>query len=64
LGVPLAEGVTLLLEAARPPDEHDLEAVRAAAAPLLRLLEARGVVPGIGERGGEARRTPAKGEHE
>ena len=40
-GVPLAEGVTLLLEAGRPPDEHDLEAVRAAAAPLLRLLRAR-----------------------
>jgi DNA-binding transcriptional MerR regulator len=40
-GVPLAAGATLLLEAARPPDEHDLEAVRAAAAPLLRLLRAR-----------------------
>jgi DNA-binding transcriptional MerR regulator len=40
-GLPLAAGATLLLEAARPPDEHDLEAVRAAAAPLLRLLRAR-----------------------
>ena len=39
--MPLAGGVTLLLEAARPADEHDLEAVRAAAAPLLRLLRAR-----------------------
>ncbi len=39
--VPLGAGVTLLLEAGRPPDEHDLEAVRAAAAPLLRLLRAR-----------------------
>jgi DNA-binding transcriptional MerR regulator len=40
-GVALAEGVTLLLDAGRAPDEHDLEAVRAAAAPLLRLLRAR-----------------------
>jgi DNA-binding transcriptional MerR regulator len=39
--LPLAEGATLLLEAARPSDEYDLEEVRAAAAPLLRLLRAR-----------------------
>jgi DNA-binding transcriptional MerR regulator len=45
-GLPLAEGVTLLLEAGRPPDEHDLEAVRAAAAPLLRLLRARRLLAG------------------
>jgi hypothetical protein len=41
VGVPLADGVTLLLEAARPLDEHDWMALRAAAAPLLKLLEAR-----------------------
>jgi DNA-binding transcriptional MerR regulator len=41
LGVPLTEGVTLLLAAARPPAEHDLEALREAAAPLLELLQAR-----------------------
>jgi hypothetical protein len=45
-GVPLAEGVTLLLEAGRLPDEHDLEAVRAVAAPLLRLLRARRLLAG------------------
>jgi DNA-binding transcriptional MerR regulator len=41
VGVPWADGATLLLEAARALDEHDLEALRAAAAPLLRLLEGR-----------------------
>jgi DNA-binding transcriptional MerR regulator len=40
-GVPLAAGATLLLEAVRPLDEHDLAALRVAAAPLLKLLEAR-----------------------
>jgi hypothetical protein len=50
VGVPLAEGVTLLLGAARPPDEHDLEALRVAAAPLLRLLRARRLVDGGGGR--------------
>jgi DNA-binding transcriptional MerR regulator len=39
--LPLAGGVMLVLEAGRTADEHDLEAVRAAAAPLLRLLRAR-----------------------
>jgi DNA-binding transcriptional MerR regulator len=39
--VPLAEGITLLWEAARPPDIQDVEALRAAAAPLLKLLAAR-----------------------
>ncbi len=47
-GVPLADGVTLLLEAARPLDEHDGEALRAAAAPLVKLLHARRL---LGERG-------------
>jgi DNA-binding transcriptional MerR regulator len=41
VGVPLAGGVTLLLESTRLPDEHDLSALRAAAAPLLRLLKTR-----------------------
>jgi DNA-binding transcriptional MerR regulator len=41
LAVPLADGATLLLDAARPPDEHDLSALRTAAAPLLALLRAR-----------------------
>jgi DNA-binding transcriptional MerR regulator len=41
VGLPLAEGVTLLLDASRSPDNHDLEALRVAAAPLLKLLKAR-----------------------
>jgi DNA-binding transcriptional MerR regulator len=40
-GLPLAEGVTLLVEAARPLDEQDISALRAAAAPLLSALRAR-----------------------
>jgi DNA-binding transcriptional MerR regulator len=42
-GVPLGP-VTLLLAPARPLEEHDLEALRAAAAPLLKLLETRGLL--------------------
>lgn len=45
-GVPLAEGVTLLIEANRSLDDHDLAAVHAAAAPLLQLLRARSVLGG------------------
>jgi DNA-binding transcriptional MerR regulator len=48
VGVPLDEGVTLLLEAGRSLDELDVEALRTAAAPLVKLLEARRLV---GERG-------------
>ena len=40
-GVPLAGGALLLLEPPRPLDEQDLSAIRTAAAPLLKLLEAR-----------------------
>jgi len=40
-GVPLAGGATLLVEATRPLNEHDLSALRAAAAPLLTLLRSR-----------------------
>lgn len=47
-GVPLTTGATLLLESARPLDEHDLAALRAAAAPLVKLLEARRLIVGQG----------------
>jgi DNA-binding transcriptional MerR regulator len=43
-GLPLGDGVTLLFEAARPPDDHDLSALRSAAAPLLKLLRTRRLV--------------------
>lgn len=39
--ISLAAGVTLLLPAVRPVDSDDLEAITAAAAPLLKLLEKR-----------------------
>jgi DNA-binding transcriptional MerR regulator len=41
VGVPLAEGVTLLLEAGHSLDELDVEALRSAAAPLLKILRTR-----------------------
>ena len=41
LGIPLTDGVTLLVQTTRPLDEHDLSALRAAAAPLLTLLRSR-----------------------
>jgi DNA-binding transcriptional MerR regulator len=44
LGVPLDDGVTLLMPSARTPDEDDLSALRQAAQPLLRLLLARGLL--------------------
>lgn len=37
-GVALDEGVTLLLQGCRALDKHDMEALRSAAAPLLKLL--------------------------
>jgi DNA-binding transcriptional MerR regulator len=40
-GVPLADDVTLLLSTLRPLETDDLEALRAVAAPLLKLLHAR-----------------------
>jgi hypothetical protein len=46
--VPLEPGVTLFLEGGRPPDEHDLAALRLAAAPLLKFLHARRLVGGEG----------------
>lgn len=41
VGVPLDEGVILMLEFGRSLDDHDLEALRAAAAPLLKVLKVR-----------------------
>jgi DNA-binding transcriptional MerR regulator len=38
LGVPLVEGLTLLLASRRPIDDEDLNALRIAAAPLIRTL--------------------------
>jgi DNA-binding transcriptional MerR regulator len=40
-GIRLEDGVTLLLPAARPPEPDDIEAIRAVAAPLLKLLHQR-----------------------
>jgi hypothetical protein len=40
-GIALREGVTLLLGAVRPVAPEEVEAIRAAAAPLLKLLEKR-----------------------
>jgi DNA-binding transcriptional MerR regulator len=57
-GVPLAEGVTLLWQAARPPDVHDIEALRAAAAPLLRLLAARRLLGRLQEESSTERESP------
>jgi len=44
VGVSLDEGVTLLLEAARSLDERDVEALRTAAAPLLKLLKRKRMI--------------------
>jgi DNA-binding transcriptional MerR regulator len=40
-GIMLGDAVTLLLAAARPLEDDDLSAIRAVAAPLLKLLETR-----------------------
>ncbi len=42
-GIPLSDDVTLLLTPGREVDEADVEALRSAAAPLLRLLKERGL---------------------
>lgn len=39
--IPLTTGVTLLAENLAPLDEHDIEAIQASAAPLLKLLSSR-----------------------
>ncbi|HWG46333.1 MAG TPA: MerR family transcriptional regulator [Gemmataceae bacterium] len=44
VSVALDDGVRLLLEGARSLDDHDVEALQAAAAPLLKLLKARRVL--------------------
>jgi DNA-binding transcriptional MerR regulator len=43
-GIALDEGVTLLVQAGRAVDEHDIEALRSAAAPLLKLLRTRRIL--------------------
>jgi DNA-binding transcriptional MerR regulator len=50
-GIPLGEGATLLVAASRPVHEDDVSALRTAAAPLLRLLEARHLLRPHEERG-------------
>jgi hypothetical protein len=40
-GIRLGDDVTLLLTAARPMDDDDVQAIHAVAAPLLKLLETR-----------------------
>ena len=47
-GVALDEGVTLLLQGHRALDEQDIEALRSAAAPLLKLLRTRRIVDAEG----------------
>ncbi len=42
----LGPGVTLVLRDGRRPDEHDVQALREAAGPLLCMLEDRGLLPG------------------
>jgi DNA-binding transcriptional MerR regulator len=44
IGVALADGATLLLEASRPLDEQDVEALRSAAAPLRKILKLRRII--------------------
>jgi DNA-binding transcriptional MerR regulator len=43
-GVPLGDGVTLLLAASRPIDAADLEAIRTAAGPLIETLIRRQLI--------------------
>ena len=43
-GIQLEEGISLLLNAARPLDEDDLEAIRRAAGPLMETLRKRGLL--------------------
>lgn len=44
-GVPLQEGVTLLFAPSRPIGAEDLEAIRDAAVPMLRILSRAGLIP-------------------
>jgi DNA-binding transcriptional MerR regulator len=44
VGLPLADGVTLLVPAARPLTADDLAACRSSALPLLELLQRRGLL--------------------
>ncbi|MEO8216591.1 MAG: MerR family transcriptional regulator [Acidobacteriota bacterium] len=49
-GLPLSEGVVLLLEARYEPDADEMESIRIAAEPLLKLLEIRRLVRARTER--------------
>ncbi len=49
MGVALDAGVTLLVEGGRSLDENDVEALRAAAAPLLNILRARRLLDAEGQ---------------
>ncbi|MCO5165064.1 MAG: helix-turn-helix domain-containing protein [Planctomycetes bacterium] len=51
VGLELGPGVTLLLTERRTPDDDDVQALRAAAGPLLRALEDRGLLPGPNDEG-------------
>jgi DNA-binding transcriptional MerR regulator len=44
-GIPLSDGVTLLLASSRPLEGQDLEAIRAAAASLIATLNRRQLIP-------------------
>lgn len=50
-GVPLDNGVILLVNALRTIEPEDISALRVAAAPLLKLLETRRLLPSRNERG-------------
>ena len=43
-GIPLRQGLTLLVDLERMPDSDDLAALRAASSPLVDLLAARGLI--------------------
>jgi hypothetical protein len=51
VGIPLDDGVLLLVQSSRIPDEYDRRALRAAAAPVLKVLQARRIVSRAPEPG-------------
>lgn len=52
-GITLADGVTLAFVCARPVDEQDLEALRAALAGVTETLRARGLLAGTSQKEGD-----------
>jgi DNA-binding transcriptional MerR regulator len=52
-GVPVHDGVTLLVSSLRTIDEDDLRAIRAAAGPLIKLLQTRRLIGPRAERSGD-----------